>query len=621
MNLEELLKPFKDASAAWEVDLIQILDDYIEESGFYSDTIDFRSVATVLKGSANVFARKVDYIYEFAARVFLNHGTSIQTRSRGARRAQPNKDGLSAQIIDSSTLPDLQSYVTNLCGTNPTLVAEDILSRKFPVPNTCIDIANVDYKIIPKQPATVLLAGDTDNTLPTTTPFYRAHKDMLTGTLLLETWNTGALIRALGNPIENYFNDQLDMSSSESLFKQNKLKHSSTSSPDMLIDPVPVCTVTPIALSSININGLATPRNSKGNLLLGAPGIDIIEHQHDLQVAADEDLSIENMMDHDSPDNGGRINNLDGSAPDKVLDDLESIENNHNMSQEKSETTHAQVLANKYKVFELPINATYKSLIDELKSTIKKNSKVHKSHKKPRRTYLDPQTLQAAKDTRLQEIDAHADGFRRRVIKESLGKICSNVISLSYQNTNHIKQSIEGQTKKVTVEKQQSDNTTHNTGNDLSTVDEHDDSALKTISNGIYDPPVSLRQMHSSLEIASIGRDDASKHTSFESIIQKKILELQREAAIYNTSKSTLKWSTYIENMLSDEENRPKFNIELLLEKYRHELAKSKTQLSALCESTQNRYDVVRSFAAILHIASEEDCLLSIAEDGDIIIN
>lgn len=72
MNLEELLKPFKDASAAWEIDIAQILDEYIEESDLHSEFIDFRSIATLLKGSTNVFARKVDYIHDFATRMFSN---------------------------------------------------------------------------------------------------------------------------------------------------------------------------------------------------------------------------------------------------------------------------------------------------------------------------------------------------------------------------------------------------------------------------------------------------------------------------------------------------------------------------------------------------------------------
>ncbi|EET01984.1 Hypothetical protein GL50581_733 [Giardia duodenalis ATCC 50581] len=614
MNLEELLKPFKDASAAWEIDIVQILDEYIEDSGFHNDLIDFRSIATLLKGSTNVFARKVDYIHEFATRIFLNCGSNIQTRSKGTRRAQAARDGLSAQIIDFSELPDLQLYANSLCGANPTQIAEDFLSRKIPVPDAGIDIASVDYKIIPKQPATVLLAGDTDNALPTATPFYRAHKDMLTGALLLETWNTSALVRALGPSIEDCLADQIDMRLTGTISKPGQLKHSSVASLDKLVDPVPVCMVTPVALSSVGIAGLGTPRNSRVNLLHGVIGVDATEHQHNHQrTAGERAVTMPNVsaMDHDG---------LDELAPCQVPVNIEVPEKNHSTSKPKLTIAHLQELANQRRIFDLSINATYQDLIDKLKPTIASDTD-HKPHRKSQRTYLDPRTLQVAKDTRLQEIERHPDGFRRCVIKESLAKVCNDIIRLRCKAVASTKYPSGQRQKAIASAKQLSSDAIRNRNNDFNNLDEPSEIHLRDINDGITDPPVFIEQVHSNLEISPIGGGNTLEHTSFESIIQKKILELQREAAVYNTSKSILKWNTYVENILSEEESRPQFNIELLLEKYRSEIIASKTQLSTLCRSTHNRYDVVRSFAAILHIASEEDCLLTSAEDGDIIIN
>lgn len=618
MNLEELLKPFKDASAAWNIDIVQILDEYIEETGFQSDFIDFRSIATLLKGSTNVFARKVDYVYEFATRVFLNCNSNIQTRSKGARRTQSTKDNLYSQVVDLSTLPDLQSYVTYFCGTNPTLVVEDILSRKLPTLDKHINIANVDYKIVPKQPATVLLVGDADNTLPTTTPFYRAHNDMMTGALLLETWNTSALIQALGTPVVDSFNANLSTHLSEKLSKQNQSRSSSAHLFDTFIDPAPVCMVTPLVLSSINTHGLVTPHNSKINPLHGSQITHTTESKNDFLPT----IPINSPVDQDTlyPNTN---NDSDRTFSDHVADEFESTMNNHNISKPKLVTTLIQAFTNKCALSKLPINTTYQHLIEKLKIPITQDSVVHKSHKKSKRSYLDPHTLQIAKDTRLREIEAHADGFRRCVIKQSLENICGKIIFLDDQRTGYTKKAIQKrvrQAKQTEIVKLPLSSDICDVDNNFSASNEYDEQLLENIDNGICEPPVSNNPAHNSSKIVSAEWDTTSERTEFESIIQKKVLELQREASIYNTSKSTLQWNAYIKNMLSDEENRPQFNMELLLEKYRNEIT-AKTQLSALCRSANEKYDIVRSFATILQIASEEKCLLSTAEDGDIIIN
>ncbi|EFO61126.1 Hypothetical protein GLP15_2597 [Giardia lamblia P15] len=615
MNLEELLKPFKDASAAWEIDIAQILDEYIEESDLRSELIDFRSIATLLRGSTNVFARKVDYIHDFATRMFSNCSAHIQTRSKGTRRVQPNKDGLSAHIVDYSELPDLQSYVNGLCATPPPQIAEEFLSRKLLAPDVSMDIANIDYKIIPKQPATVLLAGENDSAMPTSTPFYRAHRDMLTGALLLETWNTGALIRALGDSSEDYSNAWIDVHSTENLSKSNQPEHSSVTLLDRLVDPVPVCMVTPIALSSVNMGGLSTPHNSRIGLLHGVTSTDIPEDLHNFHAVVDEDLSripMVNAITHDS---------LTKSVPNQALVDLEHAGNDHNNSEPKLSATPTHIFTRQRNLFDLSINSTYQNLIDKLTVAVAKDTSAHKHHIKSRRTYLDPHTLQVARDARLQEIEAHPDGFRRCVIKESLLKICTDIFSLGNGATTNAKWLSRQQVKKAVVANQPSANVMVVASIDPNNFNEPDELVSGAPTDGTYDPPVSIGQVHNNLKPTSIGRSSTTEYTNFESVIQKKILELQREAAIYSTSKSVLKWNTYIENVLSEEGSRPLFNIELLLEKYRRELTTSRTQLSTLCKSTHSRYDIVRSFAAILHIASEKECLLSSTEDGDIIIN
>ncbi|ESU35181.1 Hypothetical protein DHA2_153918 [Giardia duodenalis] len=615
MNLEELLKPFKDASAAWEIDIAQILDEYIEESDLHSEFIDFRSIATLLKGSTNVFARKVDYIHDFATRMFSNCSAHIQIRPKGARRAQPSRDGLSAQIVDCSELPDLQSYVTSLCGPIPPQIAEDFLSRKLFVPDVCTDIANIDYKIIPKQPATVLLAGETDNAVPTATPFYRAHRDMLTGALLLETWNAGALICALGSSLKDCSNSQMDVHLTENLSEPNQPERSSVALVDRFVDPVPVCMVTPIALSSVNMGGLSTPHNSRVDLLHGATGIDIPEDRHDAHTVVDEDLSRVPMVDAITHDSSTE------STLNQAPVGLEHARNDHNNSGPKVPATSTHTLTNQRKLFDLSINSTYRDLIDKLTVAITKDTNTHKHHAKSRRTYLNPRALQVARDARLKEIEAHPDGFRQCVIKESLLGVCSNIISLGDSTTTNTKRPSGQQVKRTAAPNQPSPDAILVTNIDPNNPNEPDDLASGAIGDGTYDPPVSIGQAHDTSESTLVRRDGTAERTSFESVIQKKILEIQREAAIYSTSKPILKWSTYVEHVLSDEESRPLFNIELLLEKYRCELTTSRTQLSTLCKSTHSRYDIVRSFAAILHIASEKECVLSSTEDGDVIIN
>ena len=89
-----LLRPIKDAALAFDVDVNEALEEYVEECVRYvvaesDDVINFAEAGLLLQGSALVFGRKVDGLHALVYKVLENLKTGKQTRVRPAGYVDP----------------------------------------------------------------------------------------------------------------------------------------------------------------------------------------------------------------------------------------------------------------------------------------------------------------------------------------------------------------------------------------------------------------------------------------------------------------------------------------------------------------------------------------------------
>ena len=68
-RFESLLKPIRDLSENWSIDIAQELESYLDELGDIqvsfggSDTLNFAEAALLIQGSACIYSKKVEYLH------------------------------------------------------------------------------------------------------------------------------------------------------------------------------------------------------------------------------------------------------------------------------------------------------------------------------------------------------------------------------------------------------------------------------------------------------------------------------------------------------------------------------------------------------------------------------
>lgn len=74
-RFESLLRPIRDLSENWSIDIAQELEDYLEELGDIQisfaggETVNFAEAALLIQGSACIYGKKVEYLHALVFKV------------------------------------------------------------------------------------------------------------------------------------------------------------------------------------------------------------------------------------------------------------------------------------------------------------------------------------------------------------------------------------------------------------------------------------------------------------------------------------------------------------------------------------------------------------------------
>lgn len=549
MQYSDLLRPLKDMAAAWELDLHAFIDQYLNET----DRANFRDAATLLIGSAQVFAHKVDYAYDFAIRLFSLSEEEPAGASHSQNATQPRIGRTAfAQIVDSSTLPDLLSFVST--ARRAWTVAEYVDS--FTEPRFDVVPDSIDYHIVPKQSASVLAVGAVDHASLAATPLYRAYRDLISSSFLLEQWQTDKLYPALGLVLPGAQTGTHSLQALVKTLKTSALINDSLVGRTSRIDQGnPVCTATPLVLctaqrdfyeSRLGIHE-ATPQR------LARPDEPSVDHYLNQQQVSSESHLLFDMSDNS--------------------DHIDHIGQDDDMVQDQEEPSIKSGL--------LDLGAFYHALLDPLISVDEGGSS------KQGRGRLDMAPLEALRKELLKDLGDNPADFAKQVLREGL----SAAKGISF-----------GLKPRPVTERQIAP---HSSG-DMDGLGPALN--LLALEPGMGGSPLGPQRPQNP-EPPSI-----TSATDFESIMRAKLEEIhQRTAAYRPAATATLaNWSTYIGRILTSQIERPAFRIEELMEKYSTATLPERATLSSICLDADScdKSDISRAFAAFLHLATDNKCTL-----------
>lgn len=116
---EALLRPIRDMTANWEVDVVALLSEYMSSLGVVMsapddkrerEEIDFKEAALIVEGSACVYTKKVDHLYGLviaaADMIYAARGKSLSSKD-GAFCRNDETDDAVGDIIDFLVLDDV----------------------------------------------------------------------------------------------------------------------------------------------------------------------------------------------------------------------------------------------------------------------------------------------------------------------------------------------------------------------------------------------------------------------------------------------------------------------------------------------------------------------------------
>ncbi|TNJ26413.1 hypothetical protein GMRT_14672 [Giardia muris] len=554
MQYSDLLRPLKDMAAAWELDLHAFIDQYLSET----DQANFRDAATLLIGSAQVFAYKVDYAYDFAARLFSlsEEEPSAVPHTQNATQQRSGGRTAFAQIIDPSTLPDLLAFVST---TRRTWSGIEFIDG-FTEPKFDVVPDTVNYHIVPKQSASVLAVGAVDHASLTTTPLYRAYRDLISSTFLLEQWQIDKLYPALGLVLPNA---QIGLHSMQALvrtLRSSALNESLIGKGSRLDQGNPVCTATPLVLCTAQRDfyesRLGIPETTPNRLLY--PDESLLDRHPD-------------QMDH--PDQIDQQQLSSGSQLIFDMTESDPIDENDGLVQAQDEPSVKRGI--------LDLGEFYNALLEPLINIDEGGNNKQAIRR------LDTAPLEALRKELLDDLGHMPGAFAKQVLREGL----SAAKGIGFKVA-----------PKTTTERQLAP---HSSGD----IDGFGPGLnLLALEPGIGGSP-SGPQRHQNLELPP-----TTPTTDFETIMQAKLAEIRQRTAAYRPAATVAlsSWSTYIGKILCSEIEKPAFRIEELMEKYSTTTIPERATLSSICleEDKCSKSDISRAFAAFLHLATDNKCIL-----------
>ncbi|KAH0575122.1 Condensin II complex subunit H2 [Spironucleus salmonicida] len=175
-QISDLLRPIKDLSDAWQIDLEPYIEDFY--STFTEDEIpDFRDAAALVLGASSIFARKVDFLYDQLQAALIQNSRN-QKPSRRKSLAAFSGQNIIIDYIASPQEYDLTSYFEQF--------------QQEPTEDLCL---------LPRDPQTSLCSRTSLETQNyKISPVFSAIQQQQL--LVFEHWDTPQLYRALNGDVK-----------------------------------------------------------------------------------------------------------------------------------------------------------------------------------------------------------------------------------------------------------------------------------------------------------------------------------------------------------------------------------------------------------------------------------
>ncbi|CAL5996062.1 Condensin_II complex subunit H2 [Hexamita inflata] len=177
LTIAALMKPVKDLAQVWQIDIEPFIDQFvIQITSQLIQDVDFREAALIIQQTTQLFAKKVDFLYDFVNQILVSQ-PGKQKRRRTT--AQQNQDLVLDYEFDDE-IDDFGGFFEVFNVENPKIVQQ------------------TNLYLLPKHPHTMLSARQViENSDVRITPVYNSiHQS---NALLLEQWNEEDLVQALDN--------------------------------------------------------------------------------------------------------------------------------------------------------------------------------------------------------------------------------------------------------------------------------------------------------------------------------------------------------------------------------------------------------------------------------------